>query len=418
MDRHGHARSSGLRPAAVLALALAGVGATLIIIGMAQPRGAPEAPAPVAVAAPRPPLHEASPKPPPPQPKPRLAVAPARTAATTAKAEVCGYGDVDVAADDPDSLQGLPAGLRNEALDRVEALMLASPDAQVRAAALLIGSRTRGTARARIDQLVRLATVTMDAAVYRIALEACQGSTGDATSACTLLSLAQWARLDPDNVQPWLALAAEAQQRQDGDAQAQALRRAAFARRSETYAGLLPTLVDRALGTGPPSLGRTLAVSASWSVQAAWVDSHSEQAYAYCIGGDGVAAERLDTCEALAQTLAYRSTSLADLGIALAIGTRLGWPAPRLQALQQQQDAAAEANGLHVVGVDLGCEAVDRVQGWMRQLGAGGELKALRDVLARSGRSIEDWSAQHRRNVAVATAAVEAAAGAAPASPQ
>lgn len=417
MDRRGHARPSRRRPLALLALALAGLGA-MLSIGMGLLRGTPEAPAPTPVVAPRPLVQEASPIPPPPQLKPRIAAVTQRTAATTTQAEICGYGDVAVAADDPDSLQGLPPGLRDAALDRAEGLMLASPDVQVRAAALLIGSRTRGAARARIDQLVRLATVSMDAAVYRIALEACQGSTGDATSACALLSLAQWARLEPDNVQPWLALAAEAQQRQDGDAQAQALRRAAFARRSETYAGLLPTLVDRALGTGAPSLGRTLAVSASWGVQAAWVDSHSEQAYAYCTGDGGVAAERLDTCEALAQTLAYRSASLADLGIGLAIGTSLGWPAPRLLALQQQQDAAAEANGLHVVGVDLSCEAIDRMQDWMRQLGAGGELQTLRDVLARSGRSIEDWSAQHRRNVAVATAAVEAAAGAAPAAPQ
>lgn len=323
------------------------------------------------------------------------------------QAEICGFGNVEIAAHDPDSLQGIPATVRNAALDAVDAQMLASADEQIRAAALLIGGRTRSDSRARIDQLVRLAVVSTDAVVYAMALEACKGV--DA-GGCTLLSRAQWVRLDPDNAQTWLALAAEARQQQDAAAEADAMRRAASARHSDAHAGLLPNLVEKALGEHAPPLQRTLALSMSWGVQAAWVASHSAQAYEYCAADAVAQPGRRETCEALADTLSHHGTSLADLGIGLAIGRHLGWPAQRLQALQREQDALTEASGFHAIGVDFGCEAVDRMQGWMRQLGTGGELQALREVLARSGRSVEDWGAQHRRNFALATATAEAAA--------
>ena len=43
-----------------------------------------------------------------------------------------------------------------------------------------------------------------------------------------------------------------------------------------------------------------------------------------------------------------------------------------------------------------------------------GEVQAMRGVLAHSGRSVEQWSAQHRKNIAVAMAATEAATSVAP----
>lgn len=330
--------------------------------------------------------------------------------------EVCGFGKVELEVDDPYSMQRMPTHVRAAAL-KVETLMLASTDERVRAAALLMGARPRRDAGARIDRLARLAAVSQDSVVYAIALEACTGWSSVDAGNCALLNRAQWARLDPDNAQAWLALAQEAQQRHDMVGEDEAMYRAAHARGSDTRVGLLPNLVDEALGAQTPLLLRTLALRASWSMQPALELSHAGQAYAYCSANAVADANRRGTCEAMAEALSLRSTSLSDLGIGLAIGRNVGWPTQRLQALQQEQEAISEAGGLLANGVDFSCEAVDRMQGWTRRIGARGELQAMRDVVAQSGRSIEDWSAQYRRNFAVAVAASEAAAAAAPADP-
>jgi len=52
---------------------------------------------------------------------------------------------------------------------------------------------------------------------------------------------------------------------------------------------------------------------------------------------------------------------------------------------------------------------VERLSRTLQRLATGGELQALREERARSGRSVADWSAEHRRNVAVAEAAARAA---------
>ncbi|RZU00634.1 hypothetical protein [Rivibacter subsaxonicus] len=366
------------------------------------PTTAPE-PTRAAAAAPTVQLHARS----------RSTARPTTQFASAGRTEICGYGAVERAVDDPDPLQRVPPAQRRAALDAADALMLASADPQVRAAALLIGAQARGDSRrARVDELVRLAVGSTDARVYAIALEACRGGEGAAEpgSACTLLSRAQWVRLDADNAQPWLALAAAARQRQEPEAEADAMHRAALARRSESNAGLLPSLVDRAFGPQTPSLAHTLALSASWGVQAAWASAYSAQAHAWCVG-DAPAPDRHASCDALARTLAEQGTGLADLGVGLAIGRSLDWPAPRLLALQREHDALSAASAPPPVGADLGCEAVERAQGWMRQLAAdGGERQALRALIARSGRSVEDWGALHRRGYAVALAAAAEAA--------
>ena len=330
-----------------------------------------------------------------PQPAPRYAAAPAAAARTVAapsdpvEMEICGFGMVKLAADDPYQLQRVPPALRKAALEGVDALMLESSDEQVRAAALLIGARSpRDDARERADRLARLAVGSQDAAVYAMALEACKGWGAADGGACQLLNRAQWVRLDPDNVLPWLELAAEAQDRSEPEAEGEAMQRAAHARRSDAYDGLLPRLVERTLGSDAPPLQRTLALSASWSVQTVWALSRPSHAYSYCLSNAALgAAERQHSCEAIAETLAQRSLSLADLGVGLAIGKGLGWSVERLRALQQVNDAISEISGLQTIGLDLSCDGVARMQEWLRRLDARGELLALREVLARGGRS-------------------------------
>ncbi|MED5621038.1 hypothetical protein [Ideonella sp. BN130291] len=329
-------------------------------------------------------------------------------------AQVCGFGSVALADDDPFGVQHIPAGLRRAALDWADAQMLASPDEQVRAAALLIGARSReGEAVQRIDRLARLAAGTRDAAVYAMAIEGCRALRADEAGACQLLNRAQWARLDPDNAVPWLELAAEAHEQQQGSAEAEAMYRAALARRSEMPAGLLPRLVERALGGQPHSLGLTLALSASWSVQAAWSLPPADQAYRYCAGDALEQPGRQTVCAALADTLAYRGSSVLDLAVAAALAHQLHWPEQRLRALQHERDALSDASRFQAAALDLSCESVDRLQGWMQRLGQGGELQAARALVLASGTPIEEWSRQHRVNIELATATAQAVAASA-----
>jgi hypothetical protein len=86
-----------------------------------------------------------------------------------------------------------------------------------------------------------------------------------------------------------------------------------------------------------------------------------------------------------------------------------------LQALQQELDALGEAGRFQgAVGLDLSCEAVEHTQDWMRRIAAQGEVQAAREVLARSGHSVEQWSARYRKDFALAKATAEAAATASP----
>ncbi len=193
--------------------------------------------------------------------------------------EICGFGTVALKPDDPYPLQAIAPAMRESALDAAEALMLASDDVQARAAALWIGmQRGKRDAHARVEQIARMAVGSQDPVVYALAVEACKAWMGDDPGSCNLINREQWARLDADNAVPWLELAAQARQNMDADTEQQALRMAAHARHINTRDGLLPTLVDRALGTRLSPLQRTLALSESWSAQAVWAVSHAPHA--------------------------------------------------------------------------------------------------------------------------------------------
>lgn len=199
--------------------------------------------------------------------------------------EVCGFGTVQVPPDDPDPVQRIPRALRQSALETMDALMLASDDTQVRAAALWMGARLRGRdVRGRIEQVARLAAGSPDPFVYAIAMEACKGRSAGDGGSCQLLSPAQWVRLDPDNAVPWRALAAEARERDEPLAEHAALQFADRAPRSDVHAGRLPLLVDKAMGAQAAPLQRTLALSAGWSAEAVWAASHGQSA-AGIVGG-------------------------------------------------------------------------------------------------------------------------------------
>ncbi len=345
----------------------------------------------------------------------RRASPPARAAGPPVSGvDICGFGPVQLADDDPYPLQRLPAALRLAALDSAETQLQADADPRVRAAGLLIGARGRPQrSRAQIEGLARLAAGSQDPLVYALALQACQGLAQVDAGACQLLSRAQAAQLDPDNAMPWLALAAEAAARGEADAEHEAMRRAAQAQRIGAPLDALPALVGRALAPPQPALARTVGLAAAFALHDGWrlLPAGSAQARAYCLND---AAEddavRAPSCRALALLLLARGPALADLGAGLALGRQWALPPAVLAAPQQEHDALLEAGVSPPDPTEPGCAAQAAQSAWAERIAQAGERQAMRDEMRRAGRSVEEWSERHRRTIALASAAVEAAA--------
>jgi hypothetical protein len=332
--------------------------------------------------------------------------------------EVCGWGAVQLPDDDPFPLQRIPAAVRRAALDEAVAGMGAHADPRVRAAALLIGTRSAAGGRARVDQLARLAIGSQDAVVYAVALQACQGRADAAAGACGLLGLAQAAQLEPDNAQPWLALAAEAAARQDSEAELDAMRRAAQATRIIAHPPGVPVLVARALDGPQAALQRTLALGVAQGLQDTWRLSPAggavAQARAHCLAGapdaDPALAARGPACRALALLLLQRGRGVGELGAGLDIARRWAFAPPGLSAWQQEHDALLDTAAPLPDGIDLGCGAQQQQLAWLQRVAGAGERSALREQLAASGHSIAEWSARHRRSLTLAQATAAAVA--------
>lgn len=260
--------------------------------------------------------------------------------------------------------------------------MLANPDPAIQAAGLLIGARTRpDEARSRVERLARLATATHDARIVAIAAEGCRDARDDWASACHLLEPAQWAQLDADNAVPWLTLAEISRARGDAAAEDDAMYHAARARHSDLRPVLLPALVEQALADAPRhALLRTLALAASGDVQAGWSFASTTEAMHYCMADDRVLIDpdRARTCDLLAGVLAEPGASAIELGTAQAIGVRLAWPAQRLEALESQATASADAARRRNVAMDMSCSGVDAAEASLQA--------ALREMAAEAGR--------------------------------
>lgn len=388
----------------------------------------PAAPAPPRVA---PVAALAPPAAAPPRSTPRAAAplnaAPSADTAAAAPAtpeggtEVCGWGPVQLPADDPFPLQRLPAATRAAALDAARAAMAADADLRVRAAGLLLGARggTPG-ARQRTEQLARLAAASTDPAAYAMAQQACR-ALGD-PGACGLLGHAPAAQLAPDDAGPWLALAAEAAARQDPDAEHDAMRRAAQAARLGTPGAALPLLVAQSLPGPDAALPRTLALGLAFGLQdiARLLPPPGgvAQARAYCLAGAEADPDtRAPPCRGLAQLLLQRGRAVAELGAGLDIARRWSPALPGLAAWQQEHDALVDTAPPLPDGIDLGCAAQQRQLDWLRRVAAVGERQALSEQLAAAGHSITEWSARHRRSLQLAQATVAAVAAGADGGP-
>lgn len=319
------------------------------------------------------------------------------------EAEVCGIGIVKVSARDPDGLTHIPEQARSRTWDHLRAVFAASPAERTRALGLMLEARLQsGRATAARDALAQVAAASSDALVYALAIEACRSLDAKqaAAGACQLINAEQWARLDAQNAVPWLSLAWMARQRGDAAGVAEAVYRASLARVSDAHAFVVPTTVSQALPADLPPLGRTIALVDAWRVQAAFHLPSHHAAIAYCAEGAVADSNLRQVCDQLAKLLLEQGRAAPDPLAGRTIGERVGWPLEQVQALRDEQNmllhtAAERARGSTV----LSCENVTRMTEWAAQAAEMGEFGALRDLLRRSGKSIDQAIAEYRLRV-------------------
>lgn len=277
-----------------------------------------------------------------------------------------------------------------------------------------------------LDAAARIALSTSDPKVYRFAFTLCAGKSWAAGSACRMLSPEQWSRLDPGNAAPWQQVLAAARLRGDKAAQDEALFRVASARHADN--GFFAA-ADAVLGAAP---GDDASVLASWGlvtealgIASAGLLPGYEPLMTMCKGDALQDANRLQTCAAAADALADRSSTLIGRSIGVALGKQVGWPVARSDRMRGESESYG-ASLAPPAGdtMGLGCATMRRNLALMRRYAAVGESTVMREWIANSGNTPEDFIREQRarelqREAAAAAqdqrdeAASEAAAGAA-----
>ena len=368
---------------------------------------------------------------------------PARRAPSPGEVEVC-EGDPVTA----DALADLGSARQVDTRAQVDGLIDAMrfhPDPTVRAAGLLLADSAAGLAyvvtaeldvpacadatcatavsmqarQRRLHQarhglaaLVELAIGSRDLSTYALAAQWC-ASAGQAVDACRQVSLAEWARREPDNMAAWLRLAQQADARKDAEARDEALFRAAAASRQDHHHQAVVRAALAALPDGTDALVQQHLLGLALDVRNAKLLSLFN-VMAACAPGLLADANRWQRCDGLADALTRRGASMVDLRMGLSIGRAVGWSADRVAALVQESEALGEAH-VRALGTQpgLSCPETRVFRQFVAETGAHGELATARAMLARSGTTPEALAVAHRERMAALQAAASAAEAAA-----
>jgi hypothetical protein len=331
--------------------------------------------------------------------------APGASAAAQDEVELCGVGRVK--ADEigqPKDREPLQLAAQR-ARERVLPTLINSPDEVTRAAGLLLQITTElgssdkvmpANAFAR-DALANMAVATRSPQVYAWAMTACRNERGEGM--CQLLSTEQWARLEPDNAAVWLRMATDAKLRGDAAGVAEAMYRASRASKADMLWGVWPGVVLSRLPPDTPGLSQAGLAEDLVGVEAAVAFPHMV-ASQYCSVADVRDANRQQICAAVADVLSTKGTTLMDLGVAAAIGQRVGWSAERVKAVRDERDAIAVLQTKRSAATRgfWSCVGIDQ---WIRQLidtGQLGEMAVGRRMLKASPESAATIAQRNRES--------------------
>jgi hypothetical protein len=314
---------------------------------------------------------------------------------------VCGLGTVALGADGADGAQGAQGAdaalglwgfLARATQGTGERWLLAlenSGDNRARATGLYLEGKIATddltlqlTTDVTRDALVQLAVGSDDPAVYTIAGYACGTFHNASGGACPQITPSGWARRDPDNAAAWLALASQASAQHDSAAESSAFAQAAKAQRVEDYSDSLFDFAEPALPVDATPLERWYFATEVIGIGVASTPPRGVLS-TYCGAvsiADGTPREQ---CNALAELLVTKGTTLLDLGSGIGLARRLGWPATRVAELEQQSRLALNTLK-EAVPTDIrdlwDCGSVQRGNAFVRLRSQWGELGAAREL--------------------------------------
>jgi hypothetical protein len=261
-----------------------------------------------------------------------------------------------------------------------------------------------------------MATTTSDPRVYALAFNTC-GRAQPTEGACQLLNPEQWARLDPGNATPWLFVLTQAGQRRDAVAQSEALFRISTSARSDQHFFAVPGLVIDHMPGDEASMPAALTLaSEAIGVEAAWSLPGYQALYDWCKTSTLRDANRRQTCTAVAELLVEHSDTLLERSVGVGIGKRLGWSDERIERLRGEQAAYIDSLGASTAQTPVdGCSGIRRDLSTVNRHARLGEAGALREWVAQSGKTPEDFiRAEHDSRAKAAAAAAAASAASAP----
>jgi hypothetical protein len=246
-----------------------------------------------------------------------------------------------------------------------------------------------------VEPLIEYALKSGDVDAYAAALHGC----GNAKiGACSSISYEGWAKIEPDNASVWLTIAGEAESRKDIPARTLALQRAAA---SSTYNPRVP-LLAAAFNAAPvlaestlvqsQIIGRLIGVDAAVSL------GHFSVAGRLCGRAEKMDEERRALCDSIATTFVEKDQSLLGLRMGQTIGARAGWDAVRIQQLQDEYTiATGRLYQMFADGKMLSCESMENINRWARSVHAVGERGAVREFVAKSGKSMAQLAKEYRK---------------------
>lgn len=344
-------------------------------------------------------------------------VAPMAPQLAADETEVCGLGRVK--ADEtgaPRDMAPIQSAAQH-ARDQVLPTLLASQDDAVRAAGLLLvalddgrvpdGVFDGGASRAR-DELASLAAFKGTPQVYAWAMRACQQQRTEGV--CRMLSAEQWARIEPTNAMAWLQVAADAKLRRDEPGVAEAMYRVSHATKSDARQG---TLVGAVLAKLPPEADLTsrIGLAAELAKMEAWTELPLVAASQHCGAKEVRDANRQQVCAGVADVLARRGGTRAEVALAASIGERAGWSAERVAAAGEERDAIAQMSATAQADA-WSCSALAQALARIHETARVGEMATLRGALKRSPDNAAVLAKRYRDSAATRVASAASAASA------
>ncbi|MCE9661082.1 MAG: hypothetical protein K8R60_21345 [Burkholderiales bacterium] len=350
--------------------------------------------------------------------EPRLALAPTAAASgadiavgveSPGEVQMCGGAWVRLKDDgdvDWDSVAAASKESTDALTSTVVAAMTSSADEQARAAAIAIAMNPTGRAlmkpsacegdtacerdlnialkewQERRDALAKLAQDSADPTVYAWAVRACGITVKEGPGHCQLISAAQWARLDPANAAPWIAVAMNAQAEKDRAAVDDALFRISVAERydpGDYRIGLV--LLDHVPDSEANLWAALTLVAQGIGFDAAAAIGEIQSLASLCpakeLNQDNA---RSEACERSAEVLVRSSMTLNGLMAGRMIGKRVGWPQERIDGLQKESGAlkAAWERESPTGSESLSCKALRAQLDSVREFAAHGQVAALR----------------------------------------